>query len=434
MKKMVNLLLYCLLGVVVSVGMIGMRQFMVQDQERIEREEEEQRQAALAQEELEARQLEERKRLEESRRVVLVRSLPLYPEKKIQKVKTGRDTICTYGETVLLLEEDGLYAKVQTGTGATGYVWRDGIASASDRSVPADTQPKVVVLDVEQGGKETDSICFSVAENVEKRLEALGYEAVMVGRKTQEVPSDAKRAELASQIEADAVIRLCIGGADVQGQTDGTQAGNETLTGNGTQANGGTQTGNGTQENGGTQTGNGTQENGGTQTGDGTQENGGTQTGDGTQTDNGAQENGGTQAGDGTQADVETQENGGTPADPTQTDAVHTENEVQARDVAVICSSKDNPHTAAEYSADSRKLGKSVLQAYQAVTGFDGGEVVETSGQKAVNLSKRPMIVLCMGSLRNEQQATKMARPKFQAKMAKGITDGVDAYLRKGNL
>ena len=398
MKKMVNLLLYCLLGVVVSVGMIGMRQFMVQDQERIEREEEEQRQAALAQEELEARQLEERKRLEESRRVVLVRSLPLYPEKKIQKVKTGRDTICTYGETVLLLEEDGLYAKVQTGTGATGYVWRDGIASASDRSVPADTQPKVVVLDVEQGGKETDSICFSVAENVEKRLEALGYEAVMVGRKTQEAPSDAKRAELASQIEADAVIRLCIGGADVQGQTDGTQAGS------------------------------------GTQAGNGTQENGGTQTGDGTQTDNGAQENGGTQAGDGTQADVETQANGGTSADPTQADAVHTENEVQARDVAVICSSKDNPHTAAEYSADSRKLGKSVLQAYQAVTGFDGGEVVETSGQKAVNLSKRPMIVLCMGSLRNEQQATKMARPKFQAKMAKGITDGVDAYLRKGNL
>ena len=394
MKKIVNLLLYCLLGIVVSAGVLGMRHFMVQDKERIEQEAEVHRQEVLAREqaEQEARQQEEEKKRKESRRVVLVQSLPLYPEKKIQKVKSGRNPICTYGETVTLLEEDGLYAKVQTSTGETGYVWGDCFTHMPEGSVTRDTQPKLVVLDIEQSGKEEDEICFSVAQNVEKRLEALGYQAVLAWRDTQAAPSDAKRAELASQLGADVVVRIYTGSEDTQkeagitGSDDGTDT--DPAADDPTRAD--------------------DQEADPAQTDDTDQE------ADSAQTDN-------TDAPQINDTDQDT--------DPAQTDDI--ENLLNTKDITIFCSSQDNPHPAAKYYTQSRKLAKYILKYYQAVTGFNSGEMAETSDLEAVNLSKRPMVMLCLGSLQNEQQAEKITKPKFQAKMAKGITDGVDAYFRK---
>lgn len=398
MKKIVNLLLYCLLGIVVSAGALGMRHFMVQDKERIEQEAEVHRQEVLAREqaEQEARQQEEERKRKESRRVVLVQSLPLYQEKKIQKVKSGRNPVCTYGETVTLLEEDGLYAKVQTSTGETGYVWGDCITPMPEGNVTTDKQPKVVVLDVEQSGKKEDQICFSVAQNVEKRLEALGYQAVLACRDTQEAPSDAKRAELASQLGADVVVRIYTDSEDTQKETGITGSDHETdtdpATDDPTRAD--------DQEADPTQTDDTDQEANPTQTDDTDQE------ADPTQTDD---------------ADQDT--------DPAQAD--DTENPLKTKDIAIFCSSQDNPHPAAKYYTHSRKLAKYILKYYQAVTGFNSGEMVETSDLQVVNLSKRPMVMLCLGSLQNEQQAEQITKPKFQAKMAKGITDGVDAYFRK---
>lgn len=348
MKKLVNLLLYGLLAVVAAAGIMGMQHYMVQDNERIELEAQEQRRAALAQAEEEARQQEEERKKERDRRMVLVRELPLYPEKNVKKVKAGSSTVCVYGEAVTLLEEDGLYAKVQTEKGETGYVWSDCIAAVSDENALAAAQPKVLLIDVEETKTRTDSICFSVARNLEKRLEALGYTAVMTCRDAAQALPDAKRAELASQIQADAVIRICAGGGD-------------------------------------------------------------------------AEEEHATGTDDGAQAEEPTGGN-----DPAQTPESTGRNEL-----AVFCSTKENPHTVAEYYADSKKLGRYILKYYQTATGFDSGEVVESGDQEALNKSSRPMVVLCLGSLQNEQQAAKIVKPKFQAKMAKGITDGVDAYFRK---
>lgn len=410
MKKIVNLLLYCLLGIVVSAGALGMRHFMVQDKERIEQEAEVHRQEVLAREqaEQEARQQEEERKRKESRRVVLVQSLPLYPEKKIQKVKSGRNPVCTYGETVTLLEEDGLYAKVQTSTGETGYVWGDCITPMPEGNVTTDKQPKVVVLDVEQSGKKEDQICFSVAQNVEKRLEALGYQAVLACRDTQEAPSDAKRAELASQLGADVVVRIYTDSEDTQKEAGITGSDHETdtdpATDDPTRAD--------DQEADPTQTDDTDTEANPTQTDDADQE------ADPTKTDDTDQDTGAPQTND---TDQDT--------DPAQTD--DTENPLKTKDIAIFCSSQDNPHPAAKYYTHSRKLAKYILKYYQAITGFNSGEMVETSDLQAVNLSKRPMVMLCLGSLQNEQQAEQITKPKFQAKMAKGITDGVDAYFRK---
>ncbi len=423
MKKIVNLLLYCFLGVVVSAGVIGMRHFMVQDQERTQLEAEARRQAALAQEqaEQEARQREEERKREESQRVVMVQSLPLYPEKKIQKVKAGRDTVCVYGETVLLLEEDGLYAKVQTGAGETGYVWSDCIAPVPDESVTADEQPKVVMLDVEQNGEEADRISFSVAGNVEKRLEALGYQAIMACRDAQETPSDAKRAELARQLEADIVVRICTGSEEIQKEA-GMPESDDGTSDDGIQADPDAQAADPAHADNAGQGTNATPDAG--QGIDTTQDAG---QGPDTTQDAGQGPDTTQDAGQGTDATHADNAGQGTDADQAD-DAVDA---LQAKDVAVICSSEDNPHPAAEYYADSRKLGKYVLKYYQQSTGFDGGEMVESSEQEAVNRSKRPIVVLYMGSLQNEQQASRMAKPKFQAKMAKGITDGIDTYFRK---
>jgi len=223
MKKLVNVLLYSLLLAVVTAGMAGIRYFIVQEEERIELEAEK-RLAA----EREAAEDDSRNSSSQSEniRTVLVKKLPVYKNEKIVKIKTDSDTeILSYGDEILMLGESGQYAKIQTKTGTTGFVWSDCIGIPLDQDKQTDAQLKVVVIDVkapeqeqeiQKEGPWQDAFAWSLktAKKLEKKLEERGYTAVMVKRAEEDTVSPAKSAELANQIKADAVIHICIGSSE----------------------------------------------------------------------------------------------------------------------------------------------------------------------------------------------------------------------------
>lgn len=330
MKKLINVLLYSLLLVVVMAGMMGIRYFIVQEEERVELETEKrleaERNAAME-------DAADNGGQPENRYTVLVKQLPVYKNKKIVKIKADSGTeILSYGDKITVLRESGSYAQIQTETGTTGYVWSDCIGVPSDKDKQANAQPEVVVIDVkkpEQGQEESfwqDAWVWSLktAEKTEQKLEENGYTAVVVNRAEKNAVSAAKSAELANQIKADAVIHIYIGSSEYS-------------------------------------------------------------------------------------ADSESQPDSG---------------------AAAYCCTSGSSDPAAKYYTDSRKLGKYVLKYYTKTTGFDSAGILESGGFPEIQRSKRPVILFQMGNLSNEEQNRKMSKARFQSKMARGITDGIDAYFR----
>lgn len=334
MKKLINVLLYSLLLVVVMAGMMGIRYFIVQEEERVELETEKrleaERNAAI-------KDAADSGGQPENRYTVLVKRLPVYKNKKIVKIKADSGTeILSYGDKITVLKESGSYAQIQTETGTTGYVWSDCIGVLPDKDKPANAQPEVVVIDVKkpEQGQDTQEESFwqdawvwslKTAEKTEQKLEENGYTAVVVNRAEKDAVSAAKSAELANQIKADAVIHIYIGSSEYSAASE-------------------------------------------------------------SQPDSGA---------------------------------------------AVYCCTSDSSDPAAKYYTDSRKLGKYVLKYYTKTTGFDSAGIFENGGFPEIQRSKRPVILFQMGNLSNEEQSSKMSKARFQSKMARGITDGIDAYFRK---
>lgn len=366
MKKVIHVLLYGLLMTVTVTGMLGIRYFIIQEAGRTEQE----AQRQLAAQKAEAdRLLEQEAAIQaENSRTVLVKRLPVYKEKKIVKLRSDEKTqMPVYGDTVTLLQEDSLYAKVRTESGQTGYVWKDCIGKLSagnaqpeeNTQLEENAQPeestqleengqpeenaqpetggivyqpeKVVVIAVEhaaasgqlsednQADLRQDLLSRQVALGLEERLEERGYTVIMTARSKTDAVSSTKSAELANQILADAVIRIY--------------------------------------------------------------------------------------------------------ADDSAEPAVCG--------ASVCCITSDSSSPAVRAYADSRKLGKYVLKYYTKATGFTNAGIQESDADPALQRNKRPAIILKLGDLMHEEENRRMHKPKFQEKMAKGIADGVDAYFRK---
>lgn len=346
MKKLINVLLYSLLLVVVMAGMMGIRYFIVQEEERVELETEKrleaERNAAI-------KDAADSGGQPENRYTVLVKRLPVYKNKKIVKIKADSGTeILSYGDKITVLKESGSYAQIQTETGTTGYVWSDCIGVLPDKDKPANAQPEVVVIDVKkpEQGQDTQEESFwqdawvwslKTAEKTEQKLEENGYTAVVVNRAEKDAVSAAKSAELANQIKADAVIHIYIGSSEGLADSEGS----------------------------------------------------------------------------------------------TSSEAPSASESQPDSGAAVYCCTSDSSDPAAKYYTDSRKLGKYVLKYYTKTTGFDSAGIFESGGFPEIQRSKRPVILFQMGNLSNEEQSSKMSKARFQSKMARGITDGIDAYFRK---
>ena len=328
MKKLVNGLLYSLLIAVAAAGMFGVAQFIVQEQGRVE-EEDRQRRLALeerAREEA-ARAQQEAEQEPEDYCVVYVKELPIYEKKKITKINAGSTQMLSCGDKITVLEEDGLYTKIRTEQDSVGYVWSDCIGMLSDRQELFDskskTEPKVVALDINLSGQdaseqaqEADALCFTLAAALEKRLEENGFETVLTARAGEGISSEAKRIELANQIQADVLLQLDLGSSD------------------------------------------------------------------------------------------------------------------PAQSAAAYCTAADSQYPAAAHFPYSNKLGKRILKYYTKQTGFADGGVIPSSDAAGRNESRMPAVMLKLGNLSDRGQYEKMKKERFQAKMVKGIADGVAAYFQ----
>ncbi len=318
MKKIVHVLLYGLLLAVVLTGIMGITHFIRKEDQRVEQEAERLLAAKKAAAENEA---DNSKTMQsENIRTVLVKKLPVYKEKKIVKIKADNNVeMLSYGDEVTLLEDDSLYAKIETKSGQKGYVWGDCIGMQAE-SAQTGQQFQAVVIDVEVLQEEQttqETISFNTARNLEKKLKERGYTVVMGKRAMEDTVSNAKIAELANQIQADVVVRICT--------------------------------------------------------------------------------------------------------------EYNTDPEVCG--AAAYCCPRDSSYPASAFADVSQKLGKKILKYYTKATGFTSAGVLESDAFAGIRRSKIPVIVLNMGYLSNDRENSKMSGQKFQAKMAKGIADGLDAYF-----
>ncbi len=96
-----------------------------------------------------------------------------------------------------------------------------------------------------------------------------------------------------------------------------------------------------------------------------------------------------------------------------------------------ISPTKNNRYCKKIYKKSSR-LSKCVLTEFCKATGAKNRGVMYTDTMSGINWSKVPVTIVEMGFLSNKKEDIKMNKSAaYQAKMAKGIADGIDRYLKR---
>lgn len=109
---------------------------------------------------------------------------------------------------------------------------------------------------------------------------------------------------------------------------------------------------------------------------------------------------------------------------------IHADSSVSssARGASMLYPSKSNRYVK-RLSAPSKRLSKCILKQYCKKTGFQSRGLIKRDDLTGTNWSKIPVTLIEMGFLSNRSEDRKMQKKKVQAKMAKGIADGIDAYF-----
>ncbi len=111
---------------------------------------------------------------------------------------------------------------------------------------------------------------------------------------------------------------------------------------------------------------------------------------------------------------------------------IHANGSESPESAGALClvMSPDNPYAGGLYE-ESFRLAEKVLNSYCAATGIYNRGVQTDDTMTGINWSQVPVIILEMGFMTNQQDDMQMADPEFQQKMAEGIANGIESYIRE---
>lgn len=100
-----------------------------------------------------------------------------------------------------------------------------------------------------------------------------------------------------------------------------------------------------------------------------------------------------------------------------------------ANGAMTICPTQQNPYTGGLYQ-QCKDLSQSVLDNLVATTGCKKERVWETDTMTGINWSKVPVTLVEIGYMTNPEEDARMATEEYQCKIAEGIANGIDEFLR----
>jgi len=121
-------------------------------------------------------------------------------------------------------------------------------------------------------------------------------------------------------------------------------------------------------------------------------------------------------------------------ANETKADAfirVHADSSTNAsaKGVMTICQTKKNPYNS-EWYEESYRLSELVLEEVAEATGAKKRKVWETDTMTGINWTTVPTTILEMGYMSNPEEDELMATEEYRKKIAVGVADAIDRYLK----